>query len=61
MQANANPLKHLFDLNQERVKLEEARKLITGPGLPATYSGLSVVFIDMSDTLRTRRAASPRA
>jgi len=44
MKANTDPLKHLFDLNQELAGMETANTAITGPGLPVAFQNLQEVF-----------------
>ena len=44
LKANGDPLKHLFDLNQELAAREAARTAIIAPGLPAAIQGLPDVI-----------------
>lgn len=46
MKANVDPLKFLFDLNQELAAKEAAKIAITGPGLPAAFQRLPELFSD---------------
>lgn len=44
MKVNADPLKHLFDLNTVLAALEHAKTPITGPGLPTAFANLADVM-----------------
>ena len=44
MKANADPLKHLFDLNKALAAREASGSPIVGPGLPQEFVGLSALF-----------------